>query len=107
MRKFGRFCLDNALNGEISLAKDIIFTKIGIANETIPSETTTYDRSSPGKNSPRGKIHLGEKFLFVSWVSWKKLIFTEIPVPLLDFLTEIDTPFSDTSRGRDLPSRPP
>ena len=39
MQKFGKFCLENAnswhFDVEISLAKDIIFRKIGLANGAI------------------------------------------------------------------------
>ena len=39
MQKFGKFCLENAIHGtidvEISLAKGIFFTKIGLANGAI------------------------------------------------------------------------
>ena len=39
MQKFGKFCLENAIHGtidvEISLAKGIVFTKIGLANGAI------------------------------------------------------------------------
>ena len=39
MQKFGKFCLVNAIHGtidvEISLAKGIVFTKIGLANGAI------------------------------------------------------------------------
>ena len=38
-KKFGKFCLENAIHGtidvEISLAKGIVFTKIGLANGAI------------------------------------------------------------------------
>ena len=39
MQKFGKFCLEHAIHGtfdvEISLAKGIVFTKIGLANGSI------------------------------------------------------------------------